>query len=62
MSSLTSYHGVQALDPDPVGDGGLAIQNDLKSLVDWIPHKASALDPVGLTARYQRSRSRCSLA
>jgi len=62
MSSLTSYHGVQVLDPDPVGDGGLAIQNNLKSLVDWIPTKGSALDPVGLTARYQRSRSRCSLA
>jgi len=37
MTSLTSYRGIQVLDPDPIGDGGLAIQNDLKSLVDWSP-------------------------
>jgi len=30
MTSLTSYRGIQVLDPNPVGDGGLAIQNDLK--------------------------------
>jgi hypothetical protein len=37
MPSLTNYRGIQVLAPDPVGDGGLAIQNDLKSLVDWSP-------------------------
>ncbi|MEY3459772.1 MAG: hypothetical protein RL215_2929 [Planctomycetota bacterium] len=37
MPSLTNYRGLQVLSPDPVGDGGLAIQNDLKSLVDWNP-------------------------
>ena len=30
MTSLTSYRGIQVLDPDPIGDGGLAVQNDLK--------------------------------
>lgn len=37
MPSLVNYHGLQVLSPDPTGDGGLAIQNDLKSLVDWSP-------------------------
>ena len=37
MASLTAYRGLQVLTPDPVGDGGLAIQNDLKALVDWSP-------------------------
>lgn len=37
MASLTSYHGIQVLTPPPMGDGGLAIQNDFKSLVDWHP-------------------------
>jgi len=29
MASLTAYRGLQVLSPDPIGDGGLAIQNDL---------------------------------
>jgi len=33
MASLTAYPGLQVLTPDPVGDGGLAIQYDLKALV-----------------------------
>jgi len=37
MASLTAYRGLQVLTPDPIGDGGLAIQNDLKALVDWSP-------------------------
>lgn len=37
MPSLTNYRGLQVLTPDPAGDGGLAIQNDLKSLVEWNP-------------------------
>jgi len=51
MSSRTSSRGILVLDPDPVGDGGLAIQNDLRSPVGWSPNKGSALNPVGLTAR-----------
>jgi len=35
MTSLISYRGIQVLDPDPIGDGGLAIQNDLKSEFDF---------------------------
>lgn len=37
MPSLTSYRGLQVVTPDPTGAGGLAIQDDLKSLVDWSP-------------------------
>jgi len=37
MPSLTNYRGLQVLDPDPSGAGGLAIQDDLKSLVTWGP-------------------------
>lgn len=36
-TSLTNYRGLQVVDPSPTGDGGLAIQNDLKSLVGWSP-------------------------
>lgn len=35
--ALTNYRGLQVLDTDPTGAGGLAIQNDLKDLVDWNP-------------------------
>lgn len=47
MPSLTSYRGLQVVTPDPTGDGGLAIQNDLKSLVDWSPKSvwAQSTDP-----------------
>lgn len=37
MPSLTAYRGLQVVSPDPTGDGGLAIQDDLKQLVDWNP-------------------------
>lgn len=37
MSSLTAYRGLNVVTPDPTGLGGLAIQNDLKLLVDWHP-------------------------
>ncbi len=47
MASLTSYHGIQVLSPPPMGDGGLAIQNDFKSLVDWHPKSvwSESVDP-----------------
>jgi len=47
MASLTAYRGLQVLTPDPTGDGGLAIQNDLKALVDWSPKSvwAQSADP-----------------
>lgn len=47
MASLTAYRGLQVLTPDPIGDGGLAIQNDLKALVDWSPKSvwAQSADP-----------------
>ena len=38
MASLTMYRGIQVLTPEPLqGDGGNAIQGDLKSLVEWSP-------------------------
>lgn len=40
MPSLINYRGIQVVSPDPSGDGGLAIQNDLKSLVEWSPRSA----------------------
>lgn len=47
MATLTAYRGLQVVTPDPAGDGGLAIQNDLKSLVDWSPKSvwAQSADP-----------------
>lgn len=47
MATLTSYRGLQVVAPDPAGDGGLAIQDDLKSLVDWSPKSvwAQSADP-----------------
>lgn len=50
MATLTDYKGLEVVDPDPSGAGGLAIQNDLKKLVDW---QAAVLtrgenDPPGL--------------
>lgn len=37
MSSLVNYMGLSVLSPDPSGDGGKAINDDLKSLVTWNP-------------------------
>lgn len=37
MATLQNYKGLQVVSPDPTGDGGLAINNDIKSLVDWNP-------------------------
>jgi len=37
MASLIDYKGLQVVNPEPSGAGGLAIQDDLKSLVDWNP-------------------------
>ena len=37
MATLVNYHGLQVVSPDPTGDGGLAIQNDFKNLVQWNP-------------------------
>ncbi|GIX04970.1 MAG: hypothetical protein KatS3mg114_0839 [Planctomycetaceae bacterium] len=47
MATLTTYRGLQVVTPDPTGDGGLAIQDDLKSLVDWSPKSvwAQSTDP-----------------
>lgn len=35
MAALTDYKGLEVVNPDPTGAGGLAIQNDFKKLVDW---------------------------
>lgn len=47
MATLTAYKGLQVVSPDPTGDGGLAIQNDFKALVDWSPKSswAQSADP-----------------
>ncbi|MGL4465389.1 MAG: hypothetical protein ACRC1K_24835 [Planctomycetia bacterium] len=47
MATLAAYRGLQVVTPNPTGDGGLAIQNDLKSLVDWNPKSvwAQSADP-----------------
>jgi|GEM_PF-6286646 len=47
MSTLVDYRGLQVVSPDPTGEGGLAIQNDLKDLVDWHPKSvwAQTADP-----------------
>ena len=37
MATLVNYHGLQVVNPDPTSDGGLAIQNDFKNLVQWNP-------------------------
>jgi hypothetical protein len=34
MATLINYKGLQVVSPDPIGSGGLAIQNDLKLLAD----------------------------
>ena len=47
MTTLTMYRGLRVVSPDPTGDGGLAIQDDLRSLVDWSPKSvwAQETDP-----------------
>lgn len=49
MASLENYRGLLVIDEDPVGAGGLAIQNDLKSLADWSPKSlwSQSADPDG---------------
>ena len=37
MATLTPYRGLQVVTPDPTGEGGLWIQRDLQSLVNWSP-------------------------
>jgi hypothetical protein len=37
MATLIDYRGLQVVSPDPTGNGGLAIQNNLKQIVDWNP-------------------------
>eukprot|EP00456_Euglypha_rotunda_P008308 TRINITY_DN1162_c0_g1_i1.p1 TRINITY_DN1162_c0_g1~~TRINITY_DN1162_c0_g1_i1.p1 ORF type:complete len:824 (-),score=109.14 TRINITY_DN1162_c0_g1_i1:2404-4875(-) len=37
MTTLIDYRGLQVVSPDPTGDGGLAIQDNFKNLVDWNP-------------------------
>jgi hypothetical protein len=37
MPSLVDYKGLQVVDPEPSGAGGLAIQDDFVNLVDWNP-------------------------
>jgi hypothetical protein len=47
MATLVDYKGLQVVSPEPTGDGGLAIQNDFKHLVDWNPKNAwnASTDP-----------------
>lgn len=47
MSTLVDYKGLQVVDPAPTGAGGLAIQEDFQSLVDWNPKSvwAQSADP-----------------
>lgn len=47
MATLTPYKGLQIVNPVPTGAGGLAIQDDFKSLVDWNPKSvwAQSSDP-----------------
>lgn len=47
MPLLADYKGLNVVSPDPTGDGGLAIQNDFKSLVDWNPRNvwSQSADP-----------------
>src|SRR5437660_6025023 len=34
MATLKEYKGIKVVSPNPTGPGGLAIQNDLKTLAD----------------------------
>ncbi len=49
MPTLTNYRGLDVLSPPPVADGGLAIQENLKSLVEWQPKSVygQTTDPGG---------------
>ena len=35
MATLTEYKGLEVVNPDPTGAGGLAIQDNFKRLADW---------------------------
>ena len=37
MATLENHKGLQVVSPTPTGDGGSAINNDFKLLVDWNP-------------------------
>jgi hypothetical protein len=49
VATLEDYKGIQIVSPAPTGQGGLAIQNDLKKLADWNPKSVYGLstDPGG---------------
>lgn len=50
MATLVDYRGLQVVSPEPLpGDGGAAIQADLKNLVDWSPRSvwSESDDPTG---------------
>jgi hypothetical protein len=47
MPTLTNYRGLQVVSPDPTGDGGLAIQNDLKLLADRSLTQTISVDGTG---------------
>jgi hypothetical protein len=49
VSVLTNYRGLEVMSPPPVADGGLAIQDNLKSLVEWQPKSVygQTTDPSG---------------
>ncbi len=60
MASLTNYKGLQVVTPNPSGAGGLAINDDFKSLVDWNPKckwdataDPTVSDDSGSTKNYQ---------
>jgi hypothetical protein len=49
MSSLTTYRGLNVVTPDPIGPGGLAINNNFKSLADsiatgYVPYNGAIMD------------------
>lgn len=48
MAVLEDYHGLEVVFPVPTGEGGLAIQDNFKHLVDWSPKSvwAQGSDPV----------------
>lgn len=37
MTTTENYHGIDILEPEPTGDGGLLIQDNFKALADWRP-------------------------
>lgn len=47
MSTLTSYNGLQVVTPDPTGMGGLAINNNFKSLSGSRPQPVATVATTG---------------